>query len=70
MAASFTAAILTALMTFALTWNIGENINQLRHTIRLTAWNGLSAPLLIVVSYPLLWRLRRRKAIGHNDQLA
>ncbi|MET3654285.1 DUF4184 family protein [Dyella japonica] len=68
-AALFVVAILTALLTFALTWNMGENVNQLRHTLRLTAWNGLSMPLLIVMLYPLIWRLRQRKAIHTSDQL-
>lgn len=64
------AAILTASLTFAFTWNMGESTNQLRHTIRLTAWNGLSAPMLIAMAYPLIWRLRQRKATRSNDQLA
>lgn len=68
-AASMLAAILTASLTFALTWNMGESASQLRHTIRLTAWNGLSAPMLILMAYPLMWRLGRRKVIRTDDQL-
>ncbi|ULU23212.1 DUF4184 family protein [Dyella terrae] len=57
-------AILAASLTFVFTWNPGEGTSQLRHTIRLTAWNGLSSPLLIVVAYPLVWRLRQYKTYG------
>lgn len=64
------AAILTASLTFAVTWNPGDDASQLRHTIRLTAWNGLSSPLLIVVAYPLIWRLRQRRVMGANGQPA
>ncbi len=64
------AAILTASLTFAVTWNPGDDASQLRHTIRLTAWNGLSSPLLIVVAYPLIWRLRQRRIMGANGQPA
>ena len=68
-AASMLAAILTASLTFALTWNMGESASQLRHTMRLTAWNGLSAPMLILMVYPLMWRLGRRKVMRTDDQL-
>lgn len=70
MATLVLAAVLSASLTFALTWEDSESIDQLRHTIRLTAWNGLCAPLLIVVAYPVIWRLRQRKASGSPHQLA
>ncbi len=56
------AALLSAAVTFAVTCKAGDSANQLRHTIRLAAWNGLSSPLLIVVLYPLVQRLRQHKA--------
>lgn len=59
-------AVLTASLTFALSWNAGDGIGQWRHTIRLTAWNGLSAPLLMVALYPWIWRMRQRKAIDRQ----
>lgn len=64
------AAVLTASLTFAFTWNPGDDAGQLRHTIRLTAWNGLSSPLLIIVAYPLIWRLHQRRLMGRNGQAA
>jgi len=59
----FAAAALTASLTFAFTWQVGDSANQLRHTLRLTAWNGLSAPMLIAMSYPLIWRLRQCRTL-------
>jgi len=59
MVGALMAALLTAALTFAFTWDMGDGARQLRHTIRLTAWNGLSAPMLMVMAYPLIWRLRR-----------
>jgi Domain of unknown function (DUF4184) len=61
LACLFAAAMLTAALTLAFTWKIGDGSNQLRHAIRLTTWNGLSSPLLMIMSYPLIWRWRQRK---------
>lgn len=70
MALLFLAATLSASLTFAFTWDGNDSFSQLRHAIRLTAWNGLSAPLLIVMAYPLIWRLRQRKALASANHCA
>jgi hypothetical protein len=57
------AAVLTASLTFAFTWQVGDSANQLRHTVRLTAWNGLSAPMLILMLHPLIRHLYQRRHV-------
>jgi hypothetical protein len=54
------ASTLTAGVTFAVIWQTGDDASQLRHTLRLTAWNGLSAPMVMLMAYPLVWRWRAR----------
>lgn len=58
----------TALATFAMAWQTGRGTNELRHLIRLTAWNGVAAPLALGMLYPLLWRLRQRKFASAHDR--
>ncbi|WP_213947537.1 hypothetical protein [Luteibacter sp. dw_328] len=58
-----TAAALTATLTFAITWQADGSADQLRHALRLTAWNGLSAPMLLAIFYPLIWRRQSGAAI-------
>jgi Domain of unknown function (DUF4184) len=62
-----TATVLTAMLTFALTWQADGSANQLRHSLRLTAWNGLSAPMLIALLYPLIWRRQSGAATRSPD---
>jgi hypothetical protein len=62
------AFVATVAMTFAFTWSADDAPGALRHTLRLCAWNGLSAMLTIALFYPLFWRLCWQHRARATDQ--